>query len=133
MQFRFQFELISIHNQVFANSSPPYSISIIEEDIKASWYIIWTTYDKIYFTEAKGSIDQNAWDKLNYGTHTLRFFVEDKAGNIGTADVIIKKSDKIPLLNQILSIPFYFISTINIAGLTIAAIILFILKRKRIS
>lgn len=120
-------------NQVFGNASPPYSISIIEEDIKASGYIIWTTYEKFYITDTKGRIDQNAWNKIGYGPHTLRFFVEDKAGNIGSADVIIKKSDKIPLVGQILSIPFYLISTLNIAILTIAAVIIFILKRKRIS
>ncbi len=44
-------------------------------------------------------IDQSAWDLLNNGLHTVRFYASDKAGNIGYNEVQIEKDVTPPSIN----------------------------------
>ena len=43
------------------------------------------------FTELTGTIDQDAWDNALEGNITITFYAEDRAGNVGTENVVVIK------------------------------------------
>lgn len=97
-------------NEVFRTTPPDYNILIEESSGLES---IWFTFDgglnNITITELTGTINNSLWEQIPDGQVTLRFYAEDKAGNIGYTDIIISKetpksSDAIPGYDTIILI-----------------------------
>ena len=86
-------------NDLFGNVAPNYDISITDPYLVEMWYTLDGGLHNYTFTEFTGMIDQSAWDLLNDGLHTLRFYASDKAGNIGYSELQIEKDTVAPSIN----------------------------------
>jgi parallel beta-helix repeat protein len=77
-------------DQVFGVTSPIFNLTITEINLNSSWYTINGDLTKYYFT-GDSSINQTAWDSLLEGDVTITFYVEDKAGNVSSESITVKK------------------------------------------
>lgn len=78
-------------NETFSKS-PDFSITIIEKNFESSWYTVEGVIGDFPFSGLTGTIDQDAWDNAPKGEITITFYVQDKAGNIGSKSVVVLKS-----------------------------------------
>ncbi|MFX1574825.1 MAG: nitrous oxide reductase family maturation protein NosD [Promethearchaeota archaeon] len=79
------------------DDAPSFSLTINEDYLFYMWY----TLDggvKNYFTDFTGIIDQTAWDALPDGNITLTFYANDKAENVGSAEVNVSKDTQAPII-----------------------------------
>lgn len=94
------------------------------------WYTLDGGLNNFTFTE-NGTIDQNAWNLLSYGPVNIQFYVIDKLGRLGFAEVIIIKelqeTEEIPGYNLILLVT----SILIVSLIIVKADIHKVLKRKR--
>jgi len=81
-----------ILDDVFANTPPDFSISIIEEDLISTWYTVEGSIIQYPFIGLTGTIDQDAWNNALEGEITITFYAQDRAGNIGTESIVVIKS-----------------------------------------
>ena len=109
-------------NHTFGNTSPDYSISIEEVNLKDTWYTLEGISDEFHFTGTAGTIDQDSWTSLSDGFNTITFYAKDYAGNVAYNDVTVLKdsfaptiSINLPLMNDTfgISAPAYNISVFD--------------------
>ncbi len=90
------------NESVFKNIAPSFIISVKEKHTDEMWYTLDGGLHNYIFTN-NGTINQAAWNPLPSGLVKLEFYVMDKTGKIGFAEVIIiKKEQAIPGYNLIL-------------------------------
>ena len=78
-------------NQTFGSLAPNFSLSIVELNLKDTWYNLNGT-GEFHFTGIEGSINQNGWDCLSEGNITIKFYAEDYVGNTDFKEIkIVKK------------------------------------------
>ncbi|MHA2119747.1 MAG: hypothetical protein ACW990_00945, partial [Promethearchaeota archaeon] len=85
-------------NGLYGNNSPGFDLSIIEDNINTTWYSLIGEPTSFYFTGTSGVIDQITWEKFGNGTVTIRFFVNDTAGNSFWKDVTVRKNIFAPII-----------------------------------
>ena len=109
-------------NHTIGNTSPDYSISIEEVNLKDTWYTLEGIPDEFHFTGTTGTIDQDSWTSLSDGFITITFCAKDYAGNVAYNDVTVLKdsfapiiSINLPLMNDTfgISAPAYNISVFD--------------------
>ena len=80
---------------IFGNNSPEYNVSSEDPNLDTRWYNL--NNGKNYtFTENTGNINQTAWNACENGTIFIKFYVNDSAGNLGTACAKIYKDNAPP-------------------------------------
>ena len=77
-------------DDVFSLVAPNFNVFVIEPILDEMWYTLDSGLHNYTFEE-NSTIDQSAWDAAPSGSITLTFYARDKIGNVGSADVIIKK------------------------------------------
>ncbi len=78
-----------VSDESFGSTAPQYNISIIEDDLNSTWYII--GQETFYIDTMDGIINQNKWDTLEEGRITITFYAQDNAGNVGSTIVVVNK------------------------------------------
>ncbi|MFX1375269.1 MAG: hypothetical protein ACFFA0_05610 [Promethearchaeota archaeon] len=81
-----------LSNETFGKSPPEFNISIVEEDLVSTWYIIEGIAGNFYFTEFTGTINEDLWNVLPEGEIIITFHAVDRAGNEGIESVMVLKS-----------------------------------------
>ncbi len=79
-----------LSNEYFGHDAPQYNISIIEEDLNSTWYVVGGEIFSINTWD--GTIEQTKWDSLGEGVINITFYAQDNAGNIGYTSVLVNKS-----------------------------------------
>jgi hypothetical protein len=85
-------------NGLYGNLPPDFDIFVIESNINNMWYSLIGEPAIFIFSGTTGTIDQTTWDKFGNGTVTIRFFVDDIAGNLAYKDVVIRKNIFAPII-----------------------------------
>ncbi|MFX1436289.1 MAG: beta strand repeat-containing protein, partial [Promethearchaeota archaeon] len=79
----------------FGSSPPDYNLSITETNIDTIWYTLDNGLNN--FTGlSSGTIDPTAWSNAVQGAVTIIFYVNDSAGNLDLASVIINRDSVNP-------------------------------------
>jgi len=84
-------------NDVFGATAPNFNISIAEPNLNTTWYSLNGGVNTT-FTGLTGSINQALWNALPGGNVSIRFYANDSAGNMGFAEVTIKKDVSVPII-----------------------------------
>ena len=91
--------IISPKNNSFYNlDAPNFNVIIKERFLYNMWYTIDGGITNITFT-GNGTITQSAWNALPEGNVIIRFYANDSVGNIGFAEVTIRKDVAAPTIN----------------------------------
>ncbi|MFX1266821.1 MAG: hypothetical protein ACFFAK_02535, partial [Promethearchaeota archaeon] len=107
---------------------PPYfEISVVESNIDTMWYTIDGGLNNYVISQDTGYIDSGAWNAAPEGAVIIRFYVSDRAGNIGFEDVIIQKNAPPYSLITIISVAIAALSIF----IGILLILYIVLSRKR--
>jgi len=85
-------------NEIFGSIAPTFEISIIESNLNIMWYTLDDGITNIPFGSFTGSINQTEWDKKDTGEVIIKFYVNDKAGNEGYAEITLTKDIDIPII-----------------------------------
>ena len=85
--------------ELFGNIPLIFNISVLEPNLKEIWYTLDNGLTNISIIDLFEAINLLEWNKLGNGTVNIRFYVLDKAKNIGFEDVIIRKDVTNPILN----------------------------------
>ena len=80
----------------FTTIPPAFNIDVDELNIERIWYTIDGGLNNYDITQFTSYIDSSAWNVAPLGAITIRFSVEDKAGNLVYTDIIIQKSTPPP-------------------------------------
>lgn len=115
-----------INNSKFGSLAPSFNIRVEEKYLDVMWYTLDGGLNNCTFIE-NGTINQGAWDALNYGQITIRFYAVDKVGYISFMDVVVVK--KIPETELI---PGYHLFVL-FCVISIIGIILVVIRRKSYS
>jgi len=91
--------------QLFGTTAPAFSLTIDEINLNTTWYTIDGGQNNYTFTGTSGSIDQLAWEGRSNGTVTIRFYVNDSAGNLDYDEVIVRKDILTPILTIVSPLP----------------------------
>jgi len=75
---------------VYGESPPNYNISVYEQHLDTIWYTIGSSGVNITITD-NDTLDLDQWDQLLNGTHELKFFANDTAGNYAFTSTVINK------------------------------------------
>ncbi len=75
----------------FNTTAPSFIVEFEEANLVEMWYTINESLTEYAFT-VNGTINQAAWDALPEGELTLKFYIEDIAGNIAFDEIYIIKS-----------------------------------------
>ena len=86
---------------IFGTSPPIYSIDVNDANLDTMWYTIDNGITNNTFTGSTGIIDQIEWAKKGHGTVTIRFYANDKLGEIGYSEVLINKDITPPVITII--------------------------------
>ena len=84
-------------DDIFGYIAPSFTLSIIETNLDAVWYSL-NGGTNITFTGPTGKLNQALWDALPEGSVVIRFYAKDSIGNIGFAEVTIKKDVTAPII-----------------------------------
>ncbi|GAH43748.1 unnamed protein product, partial [marine sediment metagenome] len=79
----------------FGSSPPGYSLSITEANVDTIWYTLDGGLNN-YTGAASGTIDSAAWTNAGQGVVTIVFYVNDSAGNLDSASIVINKDSTNP-------------------------------------
>ncbi len=85
-------------NQIFGINPPLFNITITEISLNLTWYTIDRGFTNYTFTGLVGTINQTAWDDQISDSITIRFYANDSAGNVGFAEVTIRKDVNVPII-----------------------------------
>ena len=85
------------YNSLYGVTTPSFNLSVNEKYIDRMWYSLDGGLTNISLAGFNETIDQAEWDKVSNGTVNLRFYVKDKVGQMGTAEVMIRKDINPPL------------------------------------
>lgn len=77
-----------------------FSLSIDETQLNKTWYSL-NGGDNYFFNGMSGTIDQIAWDNCGNGTVTIRFYANNTIGNIGFAEITVRKDVYYPFITII--------------------------------
>ena len=118
--------VIPKNNSVYNLDAPSFIVIIKESFLHKTWYTLDGGLHNYTFIE-NGTINQEAWDALNFSQITIRFYAVDKVGSISFMDVIIV--EKVPETELIPGYYlFMFFCVISIIG-----VILIVINRKSYS
>jgi len=78
-------------SEIFGINAPGYNLTIIESNIHTRWYTLDSGTTNFTFTGLTGTIDQTIWDSISEGDITIRFYVNDSAGNINFEEIEVIK------------------------------------------
>jgi len=84
-------------NELFGITAPSFNIDVYDENLDTMWYTLDNGVINNTFT-ANGTIGQSVWDTIIDVTVSIRFYANDSVGNIGFAEVTIKKDIATPLI-----------------------------------
>ncbi len=84
-------------NEMYGTSAPSFNVEIYDANIDSMWYTLDNGLTNTTFT-TNGTIYQSAWDTLPDGTISIIFYANDSAGNIGFAEVTIRKDVNAPII-----------------------------------
>ncbi|MFX0177736.1 MAG: SBBP repeat-containing protein [Candidatus Hodarchaeota archaeon] len=84
-----------VPDEVFGYDPPDFTLSITETNRNSTWY---TLNDSAYipFSGDSGTIDPTEWGYLSNGTVTIRFYINDSAGNENNDVVTVHKDIEPP-------------------------------------
>jgi len=85
-------------NELFGSTPPNFDISITESNPDLMWYTLDSGAINITFGSLIGTIDQAEWNKQGNGTVTVKFYARDEGGNVGFAEITVRKDINIPLI-----------------------------------
>ena len=99
----YEIHLISINsplpNQFCGLKAPSYSISTFSLfSIDEMWYSL-NGGQNITITETDGVIEQTEWDLKGNGTVTITFYANNSLGNVGNAEVTVRKDIYFPFID----------------------------------
>ncbi|MFX0007373.1 MAG: hypothetical protein ACFFAV_11695, partial [Candidatus Hermodarchaeota archaeon] len=86
------------NDDFFGINAPNFIIYKSGPGIQATWYTLDNGLTNFTFTGLSGKIDQAAWDKYDYETITIRFYVNNSLGKIGSDEVIVRKDPVAPII-----------------------------------
>jgi len=78
-------------NDLFGSSTPSFNLTIIETNLKSIWYTLDGGLINTTILGQIGVIDQAIWNNVSNGTIIIRFYANDEVGNIGFAEVNVRK------------------------------------------
>jgi parallel beta-helix repeat protein len=87
-----------LSHSVYGNDSIFYELTIIENNLNASWFSI-NDGKKIFFIEPWGFINQTLWDEYGSGSIKICFFANDSLGNCARKEIYIEKDTVGPEIN----------------------------------
>ena len=94
---------------------PAFNIEVNETNLESIWYTIDGGLNNYDITQLTGYIDSTAWNAAPTGAITIRFYAEDKAGNVVYTDIVVqKRSPPTPLDFNLVIIIATIISIIGI-------------------
>jgi len=85
-------------NDIYGEISPNFEISVSENHLNTTWYILIGESTIMSFTGFSGTIDQTIWDLFGNGTVSIRFYANDTAGNIGNKEITVQKNIYDPII-----------------------------------
>ncbi|MFX1494366.1 MAG: nitrous oxide reductase family maturation protein NosD [Promethearchaeota archaeon] len=94
---------------IFGQESPSFTLLIQEYLLDSQWYQIDNSGPNYPFSGLSGTIDQDVWDSLSAGRHNITFYAQDKANNIGYAEVYVIKQVDEPTSISIGFFPWIFV------------------------
>jgi len=92
--------------ELFGSIALDFNISISEYMLNTTWYTLDEGATNITFIGTTGTISQSLWNAIGNGTVTLIFYANDSFGNIGSAQVIIRKDVLSPTITILSPLPF---------------------------
>jgi len=81
-------------NQLCGITAPTFNIQIIEANLQEKRYSLNGRPNITFTTETQFS--QTEWNQIGNGTALIKFYAIDKAGNVNSSEVIIRKDAYIP-------------------------------------
>jgi parallel beta-helix repeat protein len=84
-------------NDLFGITAPSFNVEIYDATLDTMWYTLDNGLTNTTFT-TNGTISQTLWDTVSNGTVTWTFYANDTAGNIGFAEVTIRKDTNAPII-----------------------------------
>jgi len=85
-------------DDLFGVTAPNFTIYKAGPVLQSTWYTLNNGITNTTFTGLNGTIDQNVWDDFDFGTITLRFYVNDSFGKVGFDEVSIRKDPDMPII-----------------------------------
>jgi len=85
-------------NDIYGDIAPSFTISVTEDHLNTTWYIIIGESTIIQFTGFSGTIDQTTWDLFGNESVSIRFYANDTTGNIGYKDITVQKNIFDPII-----------------------------------
>jgi len=87
-----------LNNDLFGNTPPTFSISIIESNLQSTWYSLDGGVTNITFTGLTDAIDQVEWNNFGNGTVTLTIYANDTGGHSNVIEVLLRKDILSPII-----------------------------------
>jgi len=84
--------------ELFGVGAPDFDLSITEANLNTTWYTLDGGTTNITFSGLTGAIDQTLWGLEGNGTVTIRFYANDSMGNLGFAEITLRKDIIAPLI-----------------------------------
>lgn len=84
-------------NEIYGVDPPYFNITVIDKNILTYWYTLDGGLTNLTFN-INGSIDHTEWEDKANGTIGMYFYAKDSAGNIGDANVNIKRDIIAPII-----------------------------------
>ncbi|KKM79776.1 hypothetical protein LCGC14_1346540 [marine sediment metagenome] len=84
-------------NELFGTTPPSFNVEIYDANLDSMWYSLDNGLTNTTFT-ANGTINQALWSGLSDGNVIITFYANDSAGNIGFAEVTIRKDVTAPII-----------------------------------
>jgi hypothetical protein len=101
----------------FTTIPPEFEVNITEANIDLIWYTIDGGATNYYITQNTGYIDSTAWNNAPIGAITIRFYIQDLAGNLDYDEIIVQKSSPPPPLDINLMIIIAVVLTLIVFGI----------------
>ncbi|NVM19905.1 MAG: right-handed parallel beta-helix repeat-containing protein [Candidatus Lokiarchaeota archaeon] len=78
----------------YESTAPSFALTIQEYLVHSQWYTLDGGITNYTFTGVTGDVSQALWDNLAFGDYNLTFYIQDLAGNVGSATVVISKEEE---------------------------------------
>ena len=75
-------------------NAPTFDVTVNDPNLEEKWYSLNNGQNITYTTNFQ--FDETEWKKIGNGTVLIKFYAKDKAGNINSSEVIIRKDAYIP-------------------------------------
>jgi len=86
-------------NELFGINSPNFDVYTSGTDSGTNtWYMLIGRSVNYTFSNNTGVIDQDAWSNFGYEMVTIRFYINNSLGKIGTDEVIVRKDPTMPTI-----------------------------------